>query len=44
VEALIFIAGLINDTNYWRVGRTLENLGLEGYSPGEILKVVEEGI
>jgi opine dehydrogenase len=43
VEALILIAGLIHDTNYWRRGRTLESLGLDGLSPGEIKKVIEKG-
>lgn len=43
VEALILVAGLIHDTNYWRGGRTLESLGLDGLSPGEIRSVVEKG-
>ena len=43
VEALILIAGLIHGTNYWRHGRTLESLGLDGLSPSEIRNVVEKG-
>ena len=43
IEALIFLAGLIMDTNYWTWGRTLETLGLAGLSPGEIRRIVETG-
>lgn len=43
VEALILIAGLIHGTNYWRVGRTLESLGLDALSPSEIRDVIEKG-
>ena len=34
IEALILLAGLIMDTNYWTRGRTLESLGLAGLEPG----------
>ncbi len=43
VEAMILVAGLIHGTNYWRRGRTLESLGLDGLSPGEIRDVIEKG-
>jgi opine dehydrogenase len=42
-EALIMLAGLVHDTNYWRKGRTLERLGLDDLSPGEIRAVIENG-
>ncbi len=42
-EALIMLAGLVHDTNYWRTGRTVESLGLDGLSPGEIRQVIEKG-
>ncbi|MFH1329058.1 MAG: NAD/NADP octopine/nopaline dehydrogenase family protein [Actinomycetota bacterium] len=44
IEALIFLAGLIMDTNFWTRGRTLETLGLAGLSPGEIRRIAETGI
>jgi len=43
IEALILLAGLIMDTNYWTRGRTLETLGLAGLSPGEIRRIAETG-
>ena len=43
IEALILLAGLIMDTNFWTRGRTLEGLGLAGLSPGEIRRIAETG-
>lgn len=43
IEALILLAGLIMDTNFWTRGRTLESLGLAGLSPGEIRRIAETG-
>jgi opine dehydrogenase len=43
IEALILLAGLIMDTNYWTRGRTMETLGLAGLSPGEIRRIAETG-
>ncbi len=43
IEALILLAGLIMDTNYWTRGRTLESLGLAGLSPGEIRRIAATG-
>jgi opine dehydrogenase len=43
IDALILLAGLIMDTNYWTRGRTLESLGLAGLSPGEIRRIAETG-
>jgi opine dehydrogenase len=43
IEALILLAGLMMDTNFWTRGRTLENLGLAGLSPGEIRRIAETG-
>jgi len=43
IDALIFLAGIIMDTNYWTRGRTLESLGLAGLSPGEIRRIAETG-
>jgi opine dehydrogenase len=43
IEALILFAGLMMDTNFWTRGRTLESLGLDGLSPGEIRRIAEMG-
>lgn len=43
IEALILVAGLVMDTNYWTGGRTLESLGLAGLSPGEIRRIAATG-
>jgi hypothetical protein len=43
IDALIFLAGIIMDTNYWTRGRTLQSLGLAGLSPGEIRRIAETG-
>jgi len=43
IEALILMAGLMMDTNFWTRGRTLESLGLDGLSPGEIRRIAEMG-
>ena len=44
IEAVIALAGLIHETNFWSRGRTLERLGLHELSPGEIRRLIEEGI
>ena len=43
IDALILLAGLMMDTNYWTGGRTLESLGLAGLSPGEIRRIAAMG-
>lgn len=44
IEALILLAGLIMDTNFWTRGRTLESLELAGLSLGEIRRIAEMGV
>ena len=43
IEAVVDLAGLVYDTNFWARGRTLASLGLGGLSPGEIQRVAAEG-
>lgn len=43
MSSVINIAGLINETNYWESGRTVEKLGLAGKSVREIRRLVLEG-
>jgi opine dehydrogenase len=44
IDALILLAGLIMQTNYWTRGRTLESLGLAGLSREEIRRIAETGV
>ena len=43
-KALIQIASVINQTDYWREGVTVEKMGLAGKSVPEIMKYLEEGV
>lgn len=43
IDSLILLAGLMMDTNYWTGGRTMESLGLDGLSPGEISRIAARG-
>ena len=40
VDAMIHLAGLLNETDYWKEGRTLERVGLSDKSLDEILSLV----
>ncbi|MDR1604222.1 MAG: NAD/NADP octopine/nopaline dehydrogenase family protein [Gracilibacteraceae bacterium] len=42
-EAVLRIASALNDTDYYRNGRNLENLGLGGKTPDEIHHILQEG-
>jgi len=44
MESVIRLACIVHHTDYWRRGRTLERLGLEDLSVGEITAYVNEGI
>jgi len=44
MESIIRLACIAHHTDYWRRGRTLERLGLEGLSVSEITAYVNEGI
>jgi opine dehydrogenase len=44
IDAVVDLAGIIYETNFWTHGRTLASLGLEGLSPGEIQRVATSGL
>ncbi len=43
MDAIIRLACIIHQTDYWRTGRTLDKLGLQGLSVGELNTYVNEG-
>ncbi len=43
MESMIQIANIIHRTDYWRRGRTAENLGLSRWSVSELTRFVQEG-
>jgi opine dehydrogenase len=44
IDALIRMACIIHRTDYWRRGRTIEKLGIDNLSVGELTAYVNEGI
>jgi opine dehydrogenase len=44
IDSIIRLACLIHRTDYWRRGRTLDKLGIEGLSVSEVTRYVNEGI
>ncbi|PNR93680.1 NAD/NADP-dependent octopine/nopaline dehydrogenase family protein [Petrotoga sp. 9PWA.NaAc.5.4] len=43
IDSIINLSNIMMETNFWKVGRTVERLGLSGKSIDEIIKIVEEG-
>jgi opine dehydrogenase len=43
IDGVIAISSVINETNYWEAGRSLEELGLAGLDRGELKRVLESG-
>ncbi|MGB4458869.1 MAG: NAD/NADP octopine/nopaline dehydrogenase family protein, partial [Defluviitoga tunisiensis] len=43
IDSMINIANVMLDGNFWKIGRTVEDLGLKGKSIEDIIKFVEEG-
>jgi len=43
IGALINLASVINQADYWKEGRSLEELGIVGLSRDELLKLLENG-
>jgi len=43
MDAMIHFASLLNDTDYWAVGRTAERMGLAGLTVREIRRLALEG-
>jgi len=44
VEAIVRLACIVHHTDYWRTGRTVRTLGLEGLSVSELTAYVMEGV
>ncbi len=44
MDAIIRLASIIHQTDYWRRGRTLDKLGIDQLSVGEITRYVNEGV
>jgi len=43
IDSIICLASIAHQTDYWRRGRTLQKLGIESFSVGELLQYVTEG-
>jgi opine dehydrogenase len=43
MDSIIRLACIIHKTDYWRRGRTLDKLGIEGLSVSELARYVDEG-
>ncbi|HOB15655.1 MAG TPA: NAD/NADP octopine/nopaline dehydrogenase family protein [Defluviitoga sp.] len=43
IDSMINIANVMLDGDFWKIGRTVEDLGLKGKTVDEIIKFVEEG-
>ena len=44
MDAIIRLACVIHHTDYWRRGRTIDKLGIDNLSVGELTRYVTEGI
>ncbi|MEZ0397262.1 MAG: NAD/NADP octopine/nopaline dehydrogenase family protein [Anaerolineales bacterium] len=44
MDSIIRLASIIHRTDYWRRGRTLEKLGIDNLSVGELTRYVTEGV
>jgi opine dehydrogenase len=44
IGAVVELASIVYETNFWTHGRTLASLGLEGLSPGEIQRIATNGL
>lgn len=43
IESIIHLAGVFNDLDFYKIGLTLDKMGLAGMSPGKIEKYLESG-
>lgn len=43
IKAIIFLANLLHQCDYWQLGRTVENLGLAGLTLQQVRQLVLEG-
>jgi opine dehydrogenase len=44
MDSIIRLASIIHRTDYWRRGRTIDKLGIDNLSVGELMAYVNEGI
>jgi opine dehydrogenase len=44
MDSIIRLACVIHRTDYWRKGRTIEKLGIDNLSVGELTRYVTEGV
>ena len=44
IESMVRLACIIHKTDYWRRGRTLDKLGIQQLSVGELTRYVDEGV
>jgi opine dehydrogenase len=44
MDSIVRIASIIHKTDYWRRGRTIDKLGIDNLSVGELMAYVNEGI
>jgi len=44
MDAIIRLACIVHRTDYWRRGRTLDKLGINDLSVGELTHYVNEGV
>ena len=44
MDSIIRLGCIIHQTDYWRRGRTIEKLGIKGFSISELLRYVNEGV
>ncbi|MCL4426420.1 MAG: NAD/NADP octopine/nopaline dehydrogenase family protein [Firmicutes bacterium] len=43
IKTIIHLASTIHGVDYWKIGRTVKTLGLDGFSVAQVRKLVEEG-
>ena len=44
MDSIIRLACIIHRADYWRRGRTLDNLGINEVSVGELIRYVNKGV
>lgn len=42
-DSIINLCGVVNDTDYWKEGRTLARLGIEGMNADSLIRFLKEG-
>ena len=43
IDSIVLLASIINETDYFKEGRTVERMGLSGQSGEEVLEAIERG-